>query len=318
MVIHVESLFQYVKVDNQHPHLIRILRRYIRKYYIPDIHTAIAMVIRLNQYLNYRSGGEDRFMFATKVKNMSVQYNTNRGMSDLFFENENVINAIYADISRIGIAIRSFERDWAPELPLPMLGDMVSVDRYASGLRRQLDEFEEYRHNKKEIGDLTDKHVVRCSNRQYYKRMFDFDCEVMYDTLCDDVIGVIREFVGEEFLESVRRKTTSDKYLPAPRKNSLIAMLGTWRLGDLTRYSKHMFIAHEFRWAPRTKASIIERIIHYRRGFFELHRDIVCLTKAFREKRVRERILSRAVAKDRAAARALKPTVISQVPIIIM
>ena len=318
MVIQVESLFQYVTFENQHPRLVGILRRYIRKYYIPDLNTAIAMVVRLNQYLNYRSDGEDRFMMSTKVKNTSVQYKTNCGMSDLFFENENVINAIYAAISRIGIAIRSFERDWVPELPLPVLGDMVSVDRYANGLRRQLDEFEEYRQNKKDLGDLTDKRVVRCSNRQYYKRMFDFDCEVMYDTLCDDVIGVIREFVGEEFLESVRRKTTSDKYFPVPRKKNLTVMLGTWRLGDLKWYSRHMFIAHEFPWAPRTKSSIIERIIHYRRGFFELHRDIVCLTKAFREKRVRERILSRAVAKDRAAARALKPTVISQVPIIIM
>ena len=318
MVIHVGSLFQYVCFDNQHPKLIKILRSYIRKYYIPDINTAIAMVVRLNQYLNFRSGGGgDRFMMSTKVKNKSIQYNTNYGMSDLFFENENVLNAIYADISRIGIAIRSFERDWAPELPLPVLGDMVSVDRYASGLRRQLDEFEEYRQNKKDLGDLTDKCVVRCLNLQFYKRMFEFDCEFMYDTLCDDVIGVIREFVGEEFLESVRRKTTSDKYLPAPLKNSLIAMLGTWRLSELKRYSCHMFIAHEFRWAPRTKASIIERIIHYRRGFFELHRDIVCLTKAFREKRVRERILSRAVTKDRAAARALKPTVISPVPVIV-
>lgn len=294
MVIQVESLFQYVKLENQHPQLIRILRRYIRKYYIPDLNTAIAMVVRLNQYLNYRSDGEDRFMMSTKVKNTSVQYKTNCGMSDLFFENENVINAIYADISRIGIAIRSFERDWVPELPLPVLGDMVSVDRYASGLRRQLDEFEEYRQNKKDLGDLTDKRVVRCSNRQYYKRMFDFDCEVMYDTLCDDVIGVIREFVGEEFLESVRRKTTSDKYFPVPRKKNLTVMLGTWRLGDLKWYSRHMFIAHEFPWAPRTKSSIIERIIHYRRGFFELHRDIVCMTKAFGEKRVRERILKTA------------------------
>lgn len=317
MVIHVESLFQYVTFENQHPRLVGILRRYIYKYYIPDINTAIAMVIRLNQYLNYRSGGEDRFMLSTKVKNDSVQYKTNCGMSDLFFENENVINAIYADISRIGIAIRSFERDWAPELPLPVLGDMVSVDRYASGLRRQLDEFEEYRQNKKDLGDLTDKRVVRCSNRRYYKRMFEFDCGLMYDTLCDDVIGVIREFVGEEFLESVRRKTTSDKYFPVPRKRNLTAMLGTWRLGDLKWYSRHMFIKHEFPWDPRTKSSIIERIIHYRRGFFELHRDIVCVTKALGEKRVRERTLKRAVTKDRAAARALKPTVISQVPVIV-
>ena len=305
MVIHIESLFQYVKFEDQHPRLIGILRRYIRKYYIPDLNTAIAMVVRLNQYLNYRGGGEDRFMIPTKLKSKSARYNTNCAMSDLFFENENVINAIYTDISRIGSAIKSFEREWAPELPLPVLGDMVSIDRYTSGLRRQLNEFEEYRQNKKDLGDLTAKRVVRCSNRCYFKRMFDFDCELMYDTLCDDVIGVIREFVGEEFLESVRRRTTSDKYFPTPRKNSIKEMLGTWRLSELKRYSRHLFIAHEFRWGTRTKASIIELIPHYRRGFFELHRDIVCLTKAFREKRVRERILRRAVAKDRAAARAL-------------
>jgi hypothetical protein len=275
------------------------------------MNSAIAVVLRLNQYLNHRNYGDDLFMIPTKFKPRSyfkqspVHYNTNKGMVNLFLENEAYIKATIKDIFKTGTAVQSFESDWVSSLPAPVLGNMVSVNSYMNGLRKQLTDFEEYKQNHKKLGDLAGERLVCSSNRQSYIRAFEFDCELMYDTLCDDVIGVIREFVGEEYLESVRRKTISDKYFPVPRKDSLTEMLGTWRLGDLKQYSKQMFIAHEFRWVPRTKPLIIERIITHKLRFFELHRDIVCLTKVFREKKARERELKRAVAKDRAAALAL-------------
>ena len=307
MSISVNSIFEYVAIENQHPRLIGILCSHMYKYYFIDINAAIAAVVRLNQYLNFRTAGDNLFMIPTKFKSCSVKYNTNKGMVNLFLENEAYINTTCAEIVRVGTEVQAFEREWVTEfaLPAPTVGDMVSVNSYINGLREQLVEFEDYKHNWKELGDLAGERLVCSSNRGAYKRAFELDCELMYDTLCDDVIGVIREFVGEEYLESVRRKTISDKYFPVPRKDSLTEMLGTWRLGDLKQYSKQMFIAHEFRWVPRTKPLLIERIITHKLRFFELHRDVVCLTKAFREKKERERQLSRAVAKDRAAALAL-------------
>lgn len=311
--ISANSIIEYVQLENQHPRLISILRNNIHKYYFPDMNAAIAVVVQLNQYLNFRTAGDDLFMIPTKFKSPtsfkkgSVKYNTNKGMVNLFLENEAYINTTCAEIVRVGSEVQSFERDWTMtlDLPVPTTGNMVSVDGYINGLRRQLTEFEDYKRNWKDLGDLAEERSVCSSNRRTYIRAFELDCELMYDTLCDDVIGVIREFVGEEFMESVRRKTISDKYFPSPRKESISQMLGTWRLADLKQYSKHMFIAHEFRWAPRTKPLIIERIVCHRLRFWELHRDIVCLTNVFKEKRARERELSRAVAKDRATALAL-------------
>lgn len=309
MSISVNSIIDYVKIDNQHPRLVGILRNNIYKYYFPDMNAAIATVIRLNQYLNLRSDGDDQFMIATKFKHeSSIKYNTNKGILKLFLENDAYNRAICEDIVRIGSAIKLFERNWVSALPLPSIGDIASVNNYMTGIRRQLEDFEEYKENRKDLGDLADERTICNSNRRAYLRAFELDCELMYDTLCDDVIGVIREFVGEEFLESVRRKTISSKYFPAPRKTSMTEMLGTWRLGDLRQYSKQMFIAHEFRWIPRNKPALIERIMSNRLRFFELHRDIACLTKVFKEKRARERELSRAVAKDRAKALKLTQT----------
>lgn len=305
----VNSILEYVNIENQHPRLVGVLRNHIYKYYFSDMNAAIAVVVRLNQYLNFCSASDDLFMIKTKFKsptNKSVQYNTNKGMVNLFLENEAYLKYARGEIINIGAEIQSFERGWVSGLPpIPTIGDMVSVDCYINGLRKQVTDFEEYQEKQKELTSLAGERLVCSSNRQSYLRAFSLDCELMYDTLCDDVIGVIREFVGEEFLESVRRKTISNKYFPAPRKDSLILTLSTWRLGDLKRYSKHMFIAHEFRWIPRTKPMIIDRIIHHKLKFFELHRDIACLTKVFREKRDRERELRRAVAKDRATALAL-------------
>ena len=308
MSISVNSIFEYVVIENQHPRLIGILCSHMYKYYFVDINDAISAVVRLNRYLNHRTLGDDLFMIPTKFKSGSVKYNTNKGMVNLFLENEAYINTTCDEIVRIGTAVQSFEHDWVPKfgLPtLPTLGDMVSVDKYMVGLQYQLDGLECYKRNWRELGDLAGERLVCSSNRVAYKRAFELDCELMYDTLCDDVIGVIREFVGEDYLESVRRKTISDKYFPVPRKDSLTEMLGKWRLADLKQYSKQMFIAHEFRWVPRTKPLLIERIITHKLRFFELHRDVVCLTNMFRDKKARERELSRAVAKDRATALAL-------------
>jgi hypothetical protein len=253
------------------------------------MNAAIAVVVRLNQYLNFRTAGDDLFMMSTKFKHNRKQYTINKGMVKLFLENDAYIAAICDDIVRIGSAVQLFERDWVSAVTLPEVGDMASVNNYMTGLRRQLGDFEDYKENQKDLGGLADERTICSSNRRTYLRAFELDCELMYDTLCDDVIGVIREFVGEEYLESVRRKTISDRYFPSPRKDSISQMLGTWRLGDLKRYSRHMYISHEFSWAPRTKPMLIERIMCHRLRFWELHKDIVCLTKVFREKKVRSR-----------------------------
>lgn len=312
MSISVNSIFDYVTIENQHPRLVGILRNNFYKYYFEDMNAAIAVVLRLNQYLNHRNYGEDLFMISTKIKHRScfnlnrVQYNTNKGMLKLFLENEAYDKEAYRSTIGFGTAVQSFERDWIPKsLSPPVIGDMVSVDSYMNSLRKQLDCLEEYKCNKEQLTSLAGERLECSSNRRAYIRAFELDCELMYDTLCDDVIGVIREFVGEEFLESVRRRTISKKYFPSPRKDSMILTLNTWRLSDLKQYSKHMFIAHEFRWVPRTKPLLIERIMSNKIGFFELHRDIACLTKVFQEKKEQERQLKRDVAKDRAAALAL-------------
>jgi hypothetical protein len=311
MSISANSIIDYVQFENLHPRLISILRNNIHKYYFSDMNAAIAAAVRLNQYLNFGSAVDDLFMIKTKFKsptNKSIQYNTNKGIVNLFLENESYLKYARGEIINIGAEIQSFERGWVSGLPpVPTIGDMVSVDCYINGLRKQVTYFEEYQEKQKELTSLAGERLVCSSNRRSYLRAFEFDCELMYDTLCDDVIGVIREFVGEEFLESVRRKTISNKYFPAPRKDSVVRMLDSWHLSDLKQYSKHMYIAHEFRWVPRVKNLLIERIISRKLRFFELHRDIICLTKALNEKRERERQLRRAVARDRAAALALKP-----------
>jgi hypothetical protein len=307
MSISVNSILEYVNIEDQHPRLVGILRNNIYKYYFPNMNAAIAVVVRLNQYLNFRTAGDDLFMMSAKFKNERNNYTTNKGTLKLFLENDAYIAAVCDDIVRVGSAVQLFERDWVSGLPLPEVGNMASVNNYMTGLRRQLEDFEDYKENQKDLGDLADERTICSSNRRTYLRTFKLDCELMYDTLCDDVIGVIREFVGEEFMESVRRKAISDRYFPSPRKDSISQMLGTWRLGDLRQYAKHMYIAHEFSWAPRTKPMLIERIMCHRLRFWELHRDIVCLTKVFKEKKVRERERSQAKAKDRAAALALKP-----------
>lgn len=305
MAMSANAILSYVQLENQHPRLVGVFRNHINKYYFPDMNAAIAVIVRLNQYLNFRTDGDDLFMITTKFKYKDRKYNTNKGIVNLFLQNEAYIKEACREIVRVGSAVQSFERNWVTKLSVPVIGDMVGVGRYVADLRKQLADFEDYTHNQKELTALAGERLVCSSNRQAYARTFELDCELMYATLCDDVIGVIREFVGEEFMESVRRKTISNKYFPVPRKDSLVLMLSKWRLGDLKYYAKHMFITCEFRSIQRVKHLLIEQIIAHKLRFFELHRDIVCITKVLMEKRERERALSRAVAKDRATALAL-------------
>ena len=176
MSISVDSIIEYVQFENQHPRLVGVLRNNIYKYYFPDMNAAIAVVVRLNQYLNFRTDGDDLFMISTKFKHDRKNYNTNKGLLKLFLENDAYIAAICDDIVRIGSAIQLFERNWVSELTLPRVGDMASVNNYMTGLRRQLEDFEEYKENRKDLGDLADERTICSSNRRTYLRAFELDC----------------------------------------------------------------------------------------------------------------------------------------------
>ena len=166
MSISVNSIIEYVNIENQHPRLVGILRNNIYKYYFPNMNAAIAVVVRLNQYLNFRTAGDDLFMMSAKFKNERNNYNTNKGTLKLFLENDAYIAAVCDDIVRVGSAVQLFERDWVSGLPLPEVGNMASVNNYMTGLRRQLEDFEDYKENQKDLGDLADERTICSSNRR--------------------------------------------------------------------------------------------------------------------------------------------------------
>jgi hypothetical protein len=115
--------------------------------------------------------------------------------------------------------------------------------------------------------------------------------------LPDELMCLIRSFIGEEILHSARRKCVMDRYFPEGSDN-IVKMLKQWRNIDLIKFSEQVFLRYNVnydrkRWRrvalrkSSNKTLLIENLINcnYRCTFFEFLRDIFFLTRIFDTKR---------------------------------
>jgi hypothetical protein len=106
-----------------------------------------------------------------------------------------------------------------------------------------------------------------------------------------ELLCIISSFIGDDLLESVRRKCIADRFFPNARDDAT-AMLKLWRKVDLLYYSQQVFLRYNInfernRWRrisiPKTakKKALIENILagKFKLSFYEFLRDVFILTR---------------------------------------
>ena len=128
----------------------------------------------------------------------------------------------------------------------------------------------------------------------YFKRIVNRRKNIL---LPDELMRIIRSFIGEEVLQSARRKCTMDRYFPEG-SDDVVKMLKQWRNCDLIKLSEQVFLRYNVnydrkRWRrvalrkSSNKTILIENLLscNYRCTFFEFLRDVFFLTRIFDSKR---------------------------------
>jgi hypothetical protein len=289
MEFRLEAVFDYMKFDNNCPDFERIVRRVLSKRKYDTLHDAALDIYLLNEYLchnvNVKVNG---YMIEVDLIYKNTTYITNQRTAQLFLKLGADMRDGRKRLLQLEEYIETFESEW-PSYTVNLVPPPVGLKEEVFGFVRQIranlvdmtayaNMYGAYEKNVREFDRLTDEQAVGRLNRALYKRAFAFDVDKPA-TLGESVIGKIREFVGEDFLEAVRRTTTSDRYFPHPRKKNIVAALWKWKLVDLVHYSKHAFISYKLERAPRRdKASLIRAIVSGNTDFYELHRDLGGLT----------------------------------------
>ncbi len=285
MEFRLEAVFDYMNFDNNCPDLERIVRRVLSKRRYDTIHDAALDIYLLNEYLCHRV---NKYMIEVDLVYKNTTYITNQRTVELFQKLGADIRDGRKRLLQLEEYIETFESEW-PSYTLRLVPPPLGLKEEAVGFVRQIREnlvdmtayvnsYSVYEKNVREFDRLTISQEIGRLNRALYKRTFVFDVDKLV-TLDESVIGKIREFVGENFLEAVRRKTTSDRYFPHPRKKNIEAALWKWKVADLVHYSKHAYISYKLERSPqRDKASLIRAIVSGNTDFYELHRDLGGLT----------------------------------------
>lgn len=283
----LESVFDYMNFDNNCPDLERIVRRVLSKRRFDTLHDAALDIYLLNEYLchNVNVNG---YMIEVDLIYKNTTYITNQRTVQLFQKLGADMRDGRKRLLQLEEYIETFESEW-PSYTAQLVPPPVGLKKEVSGFVRQIraasvdftayvNSYSAYEKNVREFDRLADEQAVGRLNRALFKRAFAFDVDKSA-TLGDSAIGKIREFVGEDFLEAVRRRTTSDRYFPHPQKKNIAAALWKWKLVDLVHYSKHAYISYKWERAPRRdKASLIRAIVSGNTDFYELHRDLGGLT----------------------------------------
>ena len=239
----------------------------------------VAEIATLNRHLFYIQDGVDKYMAEGVFTLDDVIYFTNKKTASLFNANKNRIITIPLDIQKLKVSICDFESRFPLYLTPPIFGDIVSVSDYIDGVQSTLNDYTCYRSDLVNLGLLSMNRAACISDQAILRRALKLDVDLMYNTLCDDVLGEIREYLGEDFLESVRQKTISNAYFPRPRKTPLKEMLNKWRVSHLKNYARHMYIVYRSPYVSKTKPQIIKQILSSNISFYYLHRDVACITK---------------------------------------
>jgi len=142
-----------------------------------------------------------------------------------------------------------------------------------------------------------------------YMRTLQFHPQTIRN-MPDEIMSIIRSYVGEEFIENIRQYSITESYFRTPPstiqakhiKNSIEDMLKKWRIIDIQSYSKQTFIRYDidnqsFKWrrrSLRTTSSKSEAINYVLRGthkhtFYEFQRDIIILSKILSENKANRR-----------------------------
>lgn len=192
------------------------------------------------------------------------------------------------------------------------------IENQILNLEKQKRELISWKNNYYELKDNQQllKKFERKNN--LYIRTFQFNIQTI-EPLPNEIISIIRDYVGEEFIENVRRYSITQTYFPSPIsfhpdqyenndhiKDSLENMLKKWRVVDIISYSKQTYIRYDiynegFKWrrrSLRTTSPKSDAIKHVLRGthkhtFYEFQRDIILLSRFISENKITRRRISR-------------------------
>ena len=112
-----------------------------------------------------------------------------------------------------------------------------------------------------------------------------------------ELLRIISSFIGDDVLESVRRKCIMDRFFPNARDDAT-AMLKLWRKVDLFHYSQQVFLRYHInfernRWRriyiskAAKKEVLIENILSgkFKLTFYDFLRDVFILTRILNSRR---------------------------------
>jgi len=156
------------------------------------------------------------------------------------------------------------------------------------------------------IADCTRQKERSLMTKRLYERTLAFDITDL-DYLPEDVVNYeILEFLGDDYIEIVRRRCIAKKHFAVAREK-LSNLLWTWTIKDLRAYDKHLFMKYSiyvdridlfnFRQSKSTikKGDLINHMLSgmYKCTFYNFQRDVYCLTHILAEKRIEKRRVKR-------------------------
>jgi hypothetical protein len=160
---------------------------------------------------------------------------------------------------------------------------------------RQIDYIEKIRTLRTKIEKNTRALVTLELHHNLLLRAFEFQSDHFCKSAPDDIMNLVREYIGCDFFENVRQSAVKHKYYGSTTvqiHDTLEELLYNWRVRDLKHYCEHFMMKYDLWEGDRLtfrkrdkKQAIVEFILQSNLAkyeCYELLRDVYLLEQHFR------------------------------------
>jgi hypothetical protein len=231
-----------------------------------------------------------------------ITITTNKEMANTYVRIQRSSNSIVCRLSHLNEEISDFSPPLFSPLPLSRCDDetlgkcLRELDTIMTANDAAFVSYQTHYDNQFERNVLLAKLESNRLQLRLHNRGFALDYNSL-ETLPEDMVGEIREFIGEEFLSHIRHRSIQTRYFPG-RKDDIIASLMSWRMRELKMFATHLYLNFKIslddndiytlcRTKGTNKRDFIQWIVDRRNQilFFPFVRDVAIITRALRTKR---------------------------------
>ena len=298
------TLFQYIHhINNQICKLDIIHCTYI--FDNDEYVTNKWFVNNIRKFLKLRNENNNDITITQEILNNFQLYPAIYSSSS-FIENYvsiSDIDQIYSEFSQL--SNQSSSLDTSSDISLTTINKYIyNIKKSTLMLSQIKSSLSFFRSNKKKLNELQNKEIKYKIMRDLYLNSLNFNCDKC-KYLPEDIERILKEYIGEDTLNMVRKTCISKKYFLNP-KVQLRSLFVSWNIKHLKLYCKHVFLKYQIYlnndrkfernrlFSSLNKNEIIDYILHgiYKSSFYNFLRDIHIITGILRQNkiRIRERV----------------------------